>query len=52
MIDLRDEVEHEIWWKTKKENVSFWFDNWTKLGPLYFLVDNPREKEIEVNEFT
>lgn len=52
MISVREEIEHEIWWQLKSGNVIFWFDNWTKLGALYFLEDDIRgEGEIEVKEF-
>lgn len=36
MLSIREEVEHEIWWQLKAGNSSFWFDNWTKQGALYF----------------
>lgn len=39
MMRIRDEVGHEIWWQVKLDNFNFLFDNWTKLGALYFLKD-------------
>ncbi|XP_059306203.1 uncharacterized protein LOC132057591 [Lycium ferocissimum] len=36
----------------KAGNSSFWFDNWTKLGALYFVVeDHAREEKIELKNF-
>lgn len=33
-------------------NSSFWFDNWTKQGALYFIEgENAIEEEIEIKEF-
>lgn len=49
MVDIREEVEHEIQWKLKEENSSFWFDNWTKLGELYYVEEQEvGEVEMEV----
>ncbi|XP_060182254.1 uncharacterized protein LOC132611915 [Lycium barbarum] len=50
---VRDDVEHQIWWQLKGGTSSFWFDNWTKEGALYF-VDNELviDEEIKVREFT
>lgn len=32
--------------------VNFWFDNWTKLGALYFIENNnTSEEEVEVRDF-
>ncbi|XP_019223710.1 PREDICTED: uncharacterized protein LOC109205453 [Nicotiana attenuata] len=35
MLQMRDEVEHQIWWQLKSGNSWFLFDNWTGLGRLY-----------------
>ncbi|KAG5627592.1 hypothetical protein H5410_012810 [Solanum commersonii] len=52
MIKVREEVEHNIWWQAKAGNLSFWFDNWTKLGALYYIEDiNNSEEEVDVREF-
>ncbi|KAH0665329.1 hypothetical protein KY285_026535 [Solanum tuberosum] len=52
MVELREEVEHNIWWQLKSGEMSFWFDNWTKQGALYFLEDHTvGEEEIEVKKF-
>ncbi|XP_059285014.1 uncharacterized protein LOC132038353 [Lycium ferocissimum] len=36
----RDLIDHEIWWQLRMGSFLFWFDNWTGLGPLYFLTDS------------
>lgn len=51
MIEIREEVEHEIGWKLKARNSSFWIDNWTPQLSLYFIEDNRREQDWEVKEF-
>lgn len=50
-MEIREEVEHDIWWQLKSRTTSFWFDNWSKIGALYFLEDQPNEFEMEVKEF-
>jgi len=51
-LEIREEVEHDIWWQIKAWNSSFWFDNWTKQGALFFIEgENARDEEIEVKEF-
>uniref|UniRef100_M1BH23 Non-LTR retroelement reverse transcriptase n=1 Tax=Solanum tuberosum TaxID=4113 RepID=M1BH23_SOLTU len=52
MINIREEVEHEIWWQIKGGNSSFWFDNWTRQGALYYTEgERAHEEELEVNDF-
>uniref|UniRef100_A0A1U7VHC3 Uncharacterized protein LOC104213858 n=1 Tax=Nicotiana sylvestris TaxID=4096 RepID=A0A1U7VHC3_NICSY len=38
MLECRDLIEHQIFWQTKRGSSLFWFENWTGLGALYFLV--------------
>nr|XP_009777052.1 PREDICTED: uncharacterized protein LOC104226713 [Nicotiana sylvestris] len=38
MLECRDIIEHHITWHPKMGSSLFWFDNWTGLGALYFLV--------------
>lgn len=46
-------MEHEIWWQVKAGTSSFWFDNWTKIGALYFATDSEvRDEDAEVMDFT
>ncbi|XP_075086240.1 uncharacterized protein LOC142168960 [Nicotiana tabacum] len=35
MLQIKDEVEHQVWWQLKNGNSYFWYDNWTGLGALY-----------------
>ncbi|XP_049396567.1 uncharacterized protein LOC125860610 [Solanum stenotomum] len=52
MIIVREEVEHDIWWQIKAGNSSFWFDNWTRQGALYYTERNlAQEEELEVKDF-
>ncbi|KAG5591558.1 hypothetical protein H5410_042072 [Solanum commersonii] len=51
MMKMREEVEHDIWWQVKAGNSNFWFDNWTKLGALYFIEDQTDiNEELEVKD--
>lgn len=43
MLQARDLIEHQILWKTRKENFNRWFDNWTTYGCLYNIVKNCRD---------
>ncbi|XP_055835450.1 uncharacterized protein LOC129903954 [Solanum dulcamara] len=38
MIEARDNIEHEIWWESRSGTANIWFDNWTKLGALYYII--------------
>ncbi|XP_070045157.1 uncharacterized protein LOC142163852 [Nicotiana tabacum] len=38
MLECRDEIEHKIVWKPRMGSSLFWFDNWTRLGALYFVT--------------
>ncbi|XP_070034169.1 uncharacterized protein [Nicotiana tomentosiformis] len=38
MLECRDIIHHQIKWHPKIGSSLFWFDNWTRLGILYFLV--------------
>lgn len=52
MVEIREEVEHNIWWQTIDGTSSFWFDNWTRQGALYYTEgDNAEEEGMEVNKF-
>ncbi|XP_070042685.1 uncharacterized protein [Nicotiana tomentosiformis] len=35
MLQMWDEVEHQVWCQLKSGNSYFWFDNWTGFGALY-----------------
>ncbi|XP_049368399.1 uncharacterized protein LOC125833298 [Solanum verrucosum] len=53
MIVVREEVEHNIWWQIRAGTSSFWFDNWTRMGALYYIENGQNsEEEVEVHEFT
>lgn len=52
MIEIREEIKPVMWWQIKCGNSSFWFDNWTKSGALYYLEgEDAIEEELEVKEF-
>lgn len=52
MLFIREVVEHNIWWQIKSGRSSFLFDNWTRLGALYFIdAGNYLEEEVEIREF-
>jgi len=47
MLECRDLIEHQILWQTKMGSSLFWYENWTGLGALYFLV--PQDFGIDEN---
>ncbi|KAF3621252.1 putative arginine/serine-rich-splicing factor RSP31-like isoform X1 [Capsicum annuum] len=38
MLEARDLIEHQIYWKPRMGSSQFWFDNWTGLGALYHVT--------------
>lgn len=50
MIEVREEIEHGIWWQIKGGGTSFWFDNWTRQGALYFTEQGVGDEDMEVAE--
>ncbi|XP_060210685.1 uncharacterized protein LOC132637641 [Lycium barbarum] len=38
MLEARNNIEHEMWWEPRSGTANIWFDNWKKLGALYYLV--------------
>ncbi|XP_019258573.1 PREDICTED: uncharacterized protein LOC109236798 [Nicotiana attenuata] len=49
MLKCRELIEHQIFWRTKMGFALFWYDNWTELGALYFLVPPDFGVDEEVN---
>ncbi|XP_070024861.1 uncharacterized protein [Nicotiana sylvestris] len=47
MLECKDLIEHQILWQTKMGSSLFWYENWTGLGALYFLV--PHDFGIDEN---
>ncbi|XP_059288975.1 uncharacterized protein LOC132042454 [Lycium ferocissimum] len=49
MVEARDSTEQEIRWEPKIGNSNVWFDNWTKLGALNFVVPHswPVNDQVE-----
>lgn len=46
MLKLRDSIKQDIWWEPTVGSSSIWFDNWTRLGELYYVV----EYDFEIKE--
>ncbi|XP_060190742.1 uncharacterized protein LOC132620026 [Lycium barbarum] len=46
MLQARDLMDHQIWWQLRMGSSLLWFDNWSGLGPLYFIVP----PEFQCNE--
>jgi len=40
LCGVKFNTEKNIYWRVGKGDVSFWFDNWSNLGPLYLLHPN------------
>ncbi|XP_060171020.1 uncharacterized protein LOC132602004 [Lycium barbarum] len=52
LTDIRARCEQHVLWKVGQGNLSFWWDNWTGLGPIaYLLPTEYRAKRVRVSEF-
>lgn len=49
MLECRDLTEHQIGWHPKMGSFLFWYENWTGLGALYFLMNLEFAIEESVN---
>lgn len=49
MLECRDIVEHQILWKPRMGSSLFWYDNWTGLGALYFIIPPYFSHEESIN---
>ncbi|XP_018625202.2 uncharacterized protein [Nicotiana tomentosiformis] len=38
MLNVRQDMDHEIWWEMKCGTTNIWHENWTGLGALYHVV--------------
>uniref|UniRef100_M1BG97 Uncharacterized protein n=1 Tax=Solanum tuberosum TaxID=4113 RepID=M1BG97_SOLTU len=54
MLEAREVVEHEIWWKINGGTSNVWYENWTKRGALHHIVsigqtmvDDYKHREIQ-----
>lgn len=53
LVDIREDVEHNIWCRLSLRNFRFYVDNWTRKGALYFSEgENSIEEEIKVKDIS
>ncbi|XP_070057377.1 uncharacterized protein [Nicotiana tomentosiformis] len=51
MCKLKHEVEKHLVWLVGEREISFWYDNWTKFGPLYRqFLDNVQPTDIKLKD--
>ncbi|XP_060190740.1 uncharacterized protein LOC132620020 [Lycium barbarum] len=50
MLEVRDNIEHAIWWEPRNGSSSFWFDNWIRVGPLVKLVTAGFQRNEDIEE--
>ncbi|XP_075091705.1 uncharacterized protein LOC142171892 [Nicotiana tabacum] len=51
MCKIKHKVEEHMIWLVGNGEVSFWYDNWTSLGPLCkYLGDEARPKDIKLRD--
>ncbi|XP_075091898.1 uncharacterized protein LOC142172040 [Nicotiana tabacum] len=51
MCKIKHKVEEHMIWLVENGEVSFWYDNWTSLGPLCkYLGDEARPKDIKLRD--
>ncbi|XP_060210738.1 uncharacterized protein LOC132637701 [Lycium barbarum] len=49
MLEARNNMEKHIWWEPRNGSANFWYDNWTKLGPLVDVMPSnfPMDESIQ-----
>ncbi|KAK4716606.1 hypothetical protein R3W88_014944 [Solanum pinnatisectum] len=55
MLQARDVIDQEIWWEPRCGRSSLWYDIWSQLGALYYVLPinhNLDENIEEVNQIT
>ncbi|WMV24324.1 hypothetical protein MTR67_017709 [Solanum verrucosum] len=55
MLQARDSIDQEIWWEPRCGQSSLWYDNWTQLGALYYIlpISNGLDNNLEeINQIT
>ncbi|XP_060170520.1 uncharacterized protein LOC132601457 [Lycium barbarum] len=45
VLEARENIEQLIWWETKNGTSNIWFDNWTKLSALHYVLP-----DIQIDE--
>lgn len=50
MLEARDCVDQQIWWKSNCGHSSVWFDNWTQLGALYYYFPISHSNNFDFEE--
>nr|XP_033513923.1 uncharacterized protein LOC117278552 [Nicotiana tomentosiformis] len=51
LCSIKEDVDNNMFWSIGVGEVSFWYDNWSNLGPLYLLLqDTNTQNQIRVNE--
>ncbi|KAK6794081.1 hypothetical protein RDI58_007534 [Solanum bulbocastanum] len=38
MLQARDKIDQEIWWEPRGGHANLWYDNWTQLGALRYVL--------------
>lgn len=52
LVEVREEVEHLIWWQVRDHSYIFWHDNWTQQGALYYIeAGGLEEPNLKVKDF-
>lgn len=50
MLDAREEFDQMIWQEPKCGHSSVWYDNWTKMGALYYVIPPSSNLNFSVEE--
>lgn len=49
ILEVRDDMEHLMWWQLKEGSCNFWYYNWKQIGALYFVEEEgPIRSDLEV----
>ena len=50
MLEARDLIDQQIWWEPKCVHSSIWYDNWTQLGALHYIVPIDTARNVQLDE--
>ncbi|KAH0696402.1 hypothetical protein KY289_013884 [Solanum tuberosum] len=50
MLEARDLIDQHIWWEAKCGHSSIWYDNWSQLGALHYIVPLDSARNVQLDE--
>lgn len=50
MLEARDLIDQNIWWEPKNGHSTVWYDNWTQLVALHYILPIDTAKNLQLEE--